>query len=366
MSSLILRTCEKCGHQGRYRTQGLAKYHFARHSCAKQFAVQDAAKAAVERESQIDRTPQPCNHKQARHEHGTYVAYKLDNCRCLPCSAAHSDYAATLARDHAYGRARLVDAEPIRQHIRDLSGAGVGLKRITALTGINGGVLSKLMYGTALDDGSRRPPSRRITRANASKILAVKPEHVAPGALVPAVGTARRVQALMACGWSLPVIAARAGVDRQALDAVLRGHREMVQARTAKLIGSVFEVLWDVEPPADTRGERVARTRAIRRATAAGWVPPMAWDDGTIDDPDASPSVTALAARGVDLDEWLYLVRAGESLEHAARRLGVSLGAIERAGQRQGRGDVLAPIVADRAERSRNHVIPANRRRRAA
>lgn len=73
------------------------------------------------------------------------------------------------------------------------------------------------------------------------------------------------------------------------------------------------------------------------RSARAGWAPPMAWDDETIDDPAASPANGMDRKRGVDLDEWLHLVRSGEHPDRAARRCGVSLNTVEVAAHRAGR-----------------------------
>lgn len=48
--------------------------------------------------------PRPCNHPQARHEHGTEQAYISDRCRCTPCRDAHASKATARRRQIAYGR----------------------------------------------------------------------------------------------------------------------------------------------------------------------------------------------------------------------------------------------------------------------
>jgi hypothetical protein len=53
----------------------------------------------------------------------------------------------------------------------------------------------------------------------------------------------------------------------------------------------VYDQLWDKEPPRGTRYERSNATAASRWAKSNGWVPPLAWDDDTIDNPDAIPQV---------------------------------------------------------------------------
>jgi hypothetical protein len=74
----------------------------------------------------VDRTPKPCQHPRANHQHGTRLAYMLDRCRCLPCSAANSAYETRRVQLKAYGRGTptgLVDATPARTHVEKLQAA---------------------------------------------------------------------------------------------------------------------------------------------------------------------------------------------------------------------------------------------------
>ena len=362
MSVLIVIRCDVCGHTGRYKTRPMAEYHFPRHSCDIRLANAAAAQAAIAREAQVDRTPQPCLHR-TKHEHGTYVAYTLDRCRCLPCVAAMSEYNANLARRHAYGQSPYVDADPVREHIARLRRAGIGLKTLAKAAGVSHGALSQLVYGRPRPDGTRRPPSKRVRATTAARVLATPLDATAPSATVDSTGARRRLEALATLGWSVARLANRAGVDRQCLDGVLSGRP--AKAATVRAIRDLYDELWDTPAPTTTKTDKIAASRARRRAEQSGYAPPLAWDEDTLDDPHAVPQVGDAPARGVDLDEWLHLVRGGEGLERAARRLGVTLGGIERSAERHNRPDVIAPIVADRAERAlaRTHVIPTPPRR---
>jgi hypothetical protein len=238
----------------------------------------------------IDRTPKPCLHKIANHEHGTYACYVLDACRCLPCCFASSEYDRQLKRRNAYGRSNLVDAAPARQRVAELMAAGVGLKQIVRQSGVAQGALWKLMYGKKRPDGTMTP-SRRITRANADRLLAMQPgdpKLLADGARVDSTGARRRLQALACLGWSINRLAAEASIDRQPLDQAMRG--ELITARTARAVDAVYELLWDQPAPARDHREKIAASRARRAAEVAGWSRPQAWDDDTIDDPAAVPS----------------------------------------------------------------------------
>lgn len=265
----------------------------------------------------IDRTPRPCLHKIANHQHGTYACHVLDKCRCLPCCYARSVYDLNRQKRNAYGRSNLVDAEPIREHVAALMAAGVGLKTIVARSGISQGAMWKLVYGK-----NGNPPSRRVTRANADRLLVLKPDDrtlLADGARVDSTGTRRRLQALACLGWSIGRFSTETGIDRQALDQALTGGE--VTARTARSVAAAYDRLWDQPAPATDHREKISVSRTINRAKAAGWASPLAWDDDTIDDPDARPT------RGHNM----LAVFDEIAVERAMRADGVPLRPVERA-----------------------------------
>ena len=131
---------------------------------------------AEQREALIDREPKPCTHKVADHQCGTRAKYVLDRCRCLPCSKANSEAETWRERQKAYGRYnKYVPAGPVREHVRSLMDAGVGLKRLVVVAGVPQGTLWKLVYGKRQADGTQQP-SRRVTRETAEKLFAVDPD----------------------------------------------------------------------------------------------------------------------------------------------------------------------------------------------
>lgn len=331
-----------CGWHGTYRTEGLAEFGRSKHSCEHWRAKRAKARRHADRMRAVDRIPKACTHPKAQHQHGTNAAYTLDKCRCWDCTAACSEYNTRLKRETAYGKARLVDAEPVREHVRSLMAASMGLKTVAARSGVAHGALSKLIYGTPLPDGTRRPPSVKLRQASAEALLAIRPDvaALAGGAVVDATGARRRIQALCAIGWSVQKVSQRSGIDRQAIDKIMRG--AATSARTVRAIREAYDGLWDEAPAESTHYEKCAVSRTRNHARAAGWAPPMAWDDETIDDPEATPSTGEFERHRVDLDEWAHLVRSGESPARAAARIGTSLATAERTAFRNGRSDVLA------------------------
>ena len=70
-------------------------------------------------------------------------------------------------------------------------------------------------------------------------------------------------------------------------------------------------------------------------------MPPLAWDDDSIDDPKAVPAgIYQGAARGVDVDEVEHLIATGEHPDNIATRLDRNRGAIRQACDRAGRRDL--------------------------
>ncbi len=293
--------CARCGFVQVYENAGAAeaRYWFGKHSCRKQEAAMLRATMAEQREALIDRTPKPCLHKVANHQHGTRACYVLDRCRCKPCAAANSKAETHRERQKAYGRYnKFVPAGPVREHVRTLMDAGMGLKTVSKRTGISTGTLSKLIYGVyAPGPGGRngkgdllRQPSRRVLRETAEKLYALDPIWtgslpLADGAVLDQAQSAavsRRLQALVALGWSMSEIGRRLGIT-YATNAipVIKGERR-IQVATARKADELFEELCMTLPPETNQRERISASRSRRYAKAQGWVPPLDLDlDGT-------------------------------------------------------------------------------------
>ena len=142
----------------------------------------------------------------------------------------------------------------------------------------------------------------------------------------PAIGYLRRIRALHALGWTGPEIARRSGLSIGTLRSIGYHDSGAVLSETAKKIEAVYEQL-SMRRPEGTYADR-ARSMAARK----GWAPPLAWDDI---DTDPHPRGLRDTTRHDLLAEWHDLRDAGESIEQAAVRLGVTVGAIERAEYRR-------------------------------
>lgn len=279
-------------------------------------------------------------------EHGTRARYVLGpaedgtkgrGCRCRPCAKANRAAENHRTRMIAYGQWQpYVDAGAAREHVKMLAACGIGWKRAAELAGVSSGAMSKLIYGGPGD----RPPSRRIRPETAAAILAVQPalEFLSPSALVDATGTHRRLQALVATGWSQSRLAARLGMLPSNFGTMLAAPR--VTAATVRAVRELYDELWDQPPPEDGHREKIAANRSRNYAAARGWPPPAAWDDDRIDNPAARaaegwrrPSHSTWRAEAL-AEEAGELIAQGHTLLQAAERLGVGADAVKGAMKR--------------------------------
>lgn len=282
----VLR-CGVCGYQAGPTTPKQAARSFRIHSC--ELWLERAARAArVVARKATSGPVRDCQHTHAHHEHGTRLGYIRDKCRCRPCRDANAAYQASIDRLKAYGRwDHLTDADPVRAHVRHLMASGMGWQRVARLSGVSTGAMTKILYGKLLADGTRRAPTKRVRHETAQRILAVRPELDLLGskAVVDGTGTRRRLQALVAAGWSQAKIAAMLGMTGTNLGRIVYGDR--VHAATARAVRDLYDRLWDTPPPETERNDRIAASRARSLAKRRGWLPALAWDDDTIDDPAA-------------------------------------------------------------------------------
>ena len=239
------------------------------------------------------------------HAHGeTAVCYNHHKCRCGDCR----EYMAMLQyrREHMKkaGRYdRFVPVGPVREHLTMLAEHGIGYKHVAALAGVSVTTVGNALYGKV---GSKYPRVRnRISRETAEKILSVKPVrgNLPPTAKIPARGSVRRVQALVALGWGLGHLADQLRISRGDMHKFMKS--DLVTVRRADLVDRVYSEMCMKTPPASTTAERYARSRALMTARKHGWVPPLAWDDIDSDSSPQADPVRSLA------DEWH--ARSGES-----------------------------------------------------
>lgn len=160
-----------------------------------------------------------------------------------------------------------VDATAVREHLAVLHAWGWVDWSIAQASGLSHHGVTRIRTGA----------SARVQFRSARRLLAVDPAAQQRPGLLPAHGVHRRVEALMALGWSMEAIGAAAGgrTRRQ----VQRFHAQpSCTAETWRVVDDAYRGLCMRVGPSQR-----ARALAARR----GWVPPLAWDD--IDHPDARP-----------------------------------------------------------------------------
>jgi hypothetical protein len=270
-------------------------------------------------------------------EHGTYARY-VAGCelRCEPCFAAKRNYANHRARMIAYGEWEpLVDAAPVREHVLALQAAEIGLPTISRVAGVGESTLNRLIYGTPVIN---RPPTRSMRPEIAARILAVSTStgSLAGRLRIDATGTRRRLQALIALGWTMVQLGEGIGASSTAVYRLLRADR--VRADRAAAVADLYDRLWDQRPLLVTPHDKTNAAKAVKMAADHGWALPMAWDDDTIDDPNAVPGGVGTASTGIrrlpEDDELLWLVAMGETDEALAQRFSVKVKSVKKARDR--------------------------------
>ncbi|GAB4079154.1 helix-turn-helix domain containing protein [Modestobacter muralis] len=299
------RTCSSCGYTADYASIPLADAHHRRHSCDKhRLAVERDARRADRART---RAPRACIHPRSQHVHGTRSAYVKDRCRCSDCTAANTAVSRTANRQRAYGRWQpLVDAGPAQEHLVALRAAGMGVQRIASLADMS---VSHVRELAAPDSAHRR--TRPSTAVRILNISVDDPR--APRSCVDATGTRRRLQALVAIGWSLELLATelvrRPSSLRRSLTSL------SVTARTAQDVATLYERLSNTPPPRDNGVQRATADAARAHAVAHGWLPPLVWDD--IDN-DVPPPPAATELLKDDVDEIaVERAMAGDGIQYA-------------------------------------------------
>jgi transcriptional regulator with XRE-family HTH domain len=285
-------------------------------------------------------TKRDCEHTTVHHEHGTITAYTEDGCRCDDCADASADHRNWQRRLRAYGRHQpfLVDAYAAREHLLALRANGIGFPRAAELAGLGKSTASKIVSGY----------QKTVSRETEAKILAIPLEvPKADNRAIDGTGTRRRIQALIAVGWSCPKLEARLGLSKNWTDQLLKGGN--VTPANAEKVRALYDELWDKRPPAPQgRYEKTALARTLRWAKENGFALPLAWDDETIDDPAAQPVVEQRRDRKryhlkEDVVEDMDWLRSnGASAGETARRMGMTLSGLEQAAVRAGRRDLAS------------------------
>lgn len=206
-----------------------------------------------------------------------------------------------------------VAAEPTSEQLRSLLDQGASHRAIARALGASQAGIANITTGR----------QRFVESWTATHVAALTLPDVIPYETTgfPATGTLRRIQALLAIGWTHTHLTRFTGVDTAG---VLHESPRRVSARTHHAVTAAYE-----EHALTLGPSAVNRSRSCRN----GWAPPLAWDEDTIDDPSASAWVEAPTPG------------QGRGVAHAAAQAEVDEVAVERAVA----GD--PPAVMTRGER---------------
>jgi hypothetical protein len=227
------------------------------------------------------------------HKHGAVsTCYIQHQCRCTPCRDAHALMTRRRIREKAYGRfdRGVVDAGPVREHMVTLGEFGIGYNRAAALAGVGITAARNLIWGRQEPGPRYGELQKHVKRETAERLLAVQPvlENLAAGATTSARASVRRIQTLIAFGWSQERLAGELGMLGSNLSGLRlryekaarrgRGATVRVSARTALAIAAMYERLSVTPPPEGEWREKIAASRARGIGLRNGWALPMDWE----------------------------------------------------------------------------------------
>jgi hypothetical protein len=253
--------------------------------------------------------------------HGRLSSYTKHGCRCQPCSRTAHRYSKWWKNRTRNGEEKLlVDAEPVRQHVEALLASGMTFRAVSLACGY----VSRNALVTALGRD-------KVRKRTAEKILAVTlGSDQRDTKYVDPTGAMRRLQALAVLGHTSRELGEVMGMDRGSISDVMVGRKPLIRQATHDAAVAAYEKLWD-KPGSSGK----TRTWAAKQ----GWLPPLAWDDDTIDRPDLGPAevedepAAATGTSRVILIENFLDTRCHHEgdVRLAAMRLGVSHHGLSRA-----------------------------------
>lgn len=167
------------------------------------------------------------------------------------------------------GMVGIYDTTAARRHLQALYARGVSVDKVAAQTGLGATSVWRIGSGKA----------KRARAETLRKILALDVD-TATTRSVSALGTRRRVQALVRIGWPYSELTRRTGLGATTLRKVI--YRERLTVGVAEKVAAVYRELAEKPGPS---------ARATTLATRKGFLSPAAWGDD-IDDPAARPNAT--------------------------------------------------------------------------
>lgn len=272
-------------------------------------------------------------------------------------------------RDHRLPKPAMSDADPVREHVRALMGQGFALERIAEAAGVGRGRVADLMYGRR---GARKHLGHltEIPSDVAARLLDTSSSEVIAGR-VSSLGSARRLQALIAIGYSQTMLAELLDKNVGNFHSLVTGARAMVVASTHDAVVDLYERL----SGSPLHGGSAERARRV--AERNGWVSPLAWDDIDTDvAPDQGDTSFAVDDVAIELacageqvrlypQERRIAVARLHGQQFSDRRIANTLHVAERTVVRI-RGELDLPAWSLEEQRVAATIMPRQSRRAAA
>lgn len=258
-------------------------------------------------------------------DHGDARRYRR-GCTCQPCTSAVNAETKKWKYIRDNGGGAFVPAERVIRYIWRLRYAGMADTQIREEARLTPPHLYQIIRTKA--------PVRHTT---ASRIFAIPVPDITSepsrnGAMIPALGTLRRLQALTAEGWPAKDLEKRVGTGAGYISYLLRGDGTgTVRLFTAAAVRNLYSQLEGQRPEEHGVSPKAANI-ARKRAATKGWPGAAYWDQDDFDNPDfvpatgKTPRYIELAENGLELE-----TRQGYTRQQAADRLGVSKDALQQA-----------------------------------
>lgn len=266
--------------------------------------------------------------------HGSTAIAIGRRCPCPKCRPVISAYRKRVYRLQGYGQWQpYTDATPTREHLLYLHNEGVSYLQIAEQTGLSDNTIRRIAHQAV----------NRVRPETANIILALTVDDMRRKVL-PATGSARRLQALVAIGWPFTSIAPHIRVDPRGITRVI--HQPYIFRTTAEAIVTVYKQLKN-QRPEDHGVSLIGAQKSRALANRRGWPDPLWWEDmGHIDDPAFDPTTAEREMNKLELgmyrrSEIEHLASYGYGHEEIAARLDIAPGHVR---------DVLRSIRNSRTE----------------
>lgn len=178
------------------------------------------------------------------------------------------------------GRGGLVDPTEMRARIRHWHYLGVTFERMSQRTGLESSLLRKQYRGGHFEQAQWRT-EQAVLGAEFTEEDFEYPF---------AVGTRRRLQALVAKGFTQAFLAETSGWEHTYLNQFTNSRRVRTTPEVKARVLKLWDKLIDTDPLDVLAPRAVAYARTVARKR--NYPPANCWDDDTIDDPEAAPQWT--------------------------------------------------------------------------